>query len=147
MHRLPFIPFALFASLLSGVEARASDHAGAYGYELQSASVSDSGAVFVDLMAADFFETSLRLSQSRRIEAQTASHYLSLDEAGRAKFREARKRQWREMSEETRRALRGTKTPRFENLDEAQKQTFRRIAAETLGAAGRPASQRAPGDI
>ncbi|WP_133162418.1 hypothetical protein [Hyphococcus luteus] len=95
----------------------------------------------MDLMAADFYETSLRLSQAQRIEAQTARRYLTLDAAGRARFRAARKRQWREMSEAERQALRGAKRPRFDNLDETQKQTFRRIAAETLGAGSGPASQ------
>ena len=90
--------------------------------------------VFVDLMAADFYESGLRLAQSRRIEAETARRYLTLDEAGRARFRADRKRLWRKMSEAEREALRGAKRPLFANLDEAQKQPFRKIAAEELGA-------------
>lgn len=98
-------------------------------------------------MAADFFESNLRLAQSRRIEAETAQRYQSLDAAGRARFRAARKRQWREMSESERAALRGTKRPRFANLDETQKQTFRQIAAQELSGGARSAQKLARGDI
>ncbi len=90
--------------------------------------------IFVELVAADFFESSLRLAQARQIEAATAKRYLSLDEAGRTAFRERRKKMWRQMSEPEKAALRGAKRPRFANLDETQKQTFRRIASEELGA-------------
>jgi hypothetical protein len=91
--------------------------------------------VFIELIAADFFESDLRLAQSRQIEAETAKHYLSLDDAERARFRAERKSAWRHMSPGERAALRGAKLPRFANLDEKQKQTFRRIASEELGAA------------
>ena len=111
----------------------------------QTASLPVAGADFVELVAADFFETDLRLAQSRRIEAATAQRYLSLPEPARAQFRAERRRLWRQMSEEQKAELRGAKRPRFANLDEAQKQTFRRIAADGLGAAGRPHAAR--GDI
>ncbi len=88
---------------------------------------------FVDLVAADFYEARLRLSQSRRIEAATARRYLSLAPDERARFRAARKRAWREMSESERALLRNAKLPRFSNLTEAQKSPFRRIASEELG--------------
>lgn len=94
---------------------------------------------FIDLLAADFFESGLRLAQSRRIEAQTASRYLSMNQADRARYRAERKRIWREMSNKERAALRDAKRPRFSNLDDVQKQTFRRIAAEELGAPSSPA--------
>lgn len=101
--------------------------------------------IFVDLVAADFFESGLRLAQSRQIEASTAKRYLSLDGIDRARFREERKRLWRQMSDQEKMALVGAKLPRFANLDETQKQTFRRIALEELGAG--PANSVHPGDI
>lgn len=96
-------------------------------------------------MAADFFESSLRLAQSRKIEAATAKRYLALDETARERFREERRRLWRMMSDQEKAALRGAKRPRFANLDEIQKQTFRRIASQELGAG--PALSGRPGDI
>lgn len=90
--------------------------------------------VFVDLLAAEFFEDRLRLSQSRRVEAETARRYLALSPADRAAFRAERKRVWRQMSDEEKRMLRGAKHPQFSNLTEAQKQPFRRIASRELGA-------------
>lgn len=101
---------------------------------------------FIDLVAADFFESDLRLAQSRRIEAQTANRYLSMTHKDRARFRAERKQIWREMSDKERASLRGAKRPRFSNLDDTQKQTFRRIAAEELGGAPSPA-RLSQGDI
>lgn len=123
----------------SGVRAAAAGEraeAPPSGGVARASAAAAGGDAFVNLMAADFFESDLRLAQSRRIEADTASRYLGLDEAGRARFRAERKRLWREMSDAERDALRGAKRPRFDNLDEAQKETFRRIAAQELGAAG-----------
>lgn len=113
--------------------ALAGDPSEARTGSLQAASLPAGAPDFIDLVAADFYETDLRLAQSRRIEAETAQRYLSLSEPERARFRAERRRLWREMSEEDRARLRGAKTPRFVNLDEAQKETFRRIAAEELG--------------
>lgn len=112
--------------------------------QLLSASTGEKDA-FVELVAADFFESDLRLAQSRQIEAATAERYLSLDAAGRAQFREKRRAAWRRMSDQERAALRGAKRPRFANLDEAQKQTFRRIASQELGAGSNSGFH--PGDI
>jgi len=109
-------------------------------------SVSASGTdIFTDLVAADFFESDLRLAQSRQIEAATARRYLALDETDRAVFREKRRQLWKQMSEQEKAALRGAKRPRFANLDETQKQTFRRIASEELGAGAEQITH--PGDI
>ena len=132
LRKRPPFSSILALTFVFTAEAMAQDH----GDPIRHAATDTAhnpGGVFVDLMAADFFESSLRLSQARRIEAQTAKRYLSLDEAGRARFRAERKRQWRALSEAERQTLRGAKRPRFDNLDEAQKQTFRRIAADTLG--------------
>ncbi|MFC2953524.1 hypothetical protein ACFOOP_16420 [Marinicaulis aureus] len=109
-------------------------------------SVSAAGTdIFIDLVAADFFESDLRLAQSRQIEAATARRYLALDGTGRAVFREKRRQLWKQMSEQEKAALRGAKRPRFANLDETQKQTFRRIASEELGAGAEQIAH--PGDI
>jgi len=96
---------------------------------------SDEKAV-VDRLAADFFSQSLRLSQSRKIEALTAEIYLSQSDQGRARFREERRRLWRAMPENQRRALRSVKRPQYFNLSEAQKRPFRKRAFETLNASG-----------
>lgn len=144
--RLQFLfPAAFALTLCSAFDAQAGERAGAPIHEARAASFPEAGAVFVDLMAADFYESGLRLAQSRRIEAETARRYLTLDEAGRARFRAERKRLWRQMSEAERDALRGAKRPRFANLDETQKQTFRKIAVEELGA--RPGSAGGRGEI
>ncbi|WP_411818411.1 hypothetical protein [Hyphococcus sp. DH-69] len=94
---------------------------------------SGNGGVFVELIAADFYEHQLRLSQSRRIEAATAKRYLSLTETERARYRAERRKIWTSMSETERAALRSVKRPKYANLDEWQKQTFRRIASDELG--------------
>ncbi len=132
MHR----PFRLSAAtavmLCLSIQAHAGGPSDASGRPL---SVSAPGTdIFVDLVAADFFESDLRLAQSRQIEAATARRYLALDGTGRAAFREKRRQLWKQLSDQEKAALRGAKRPRFANLDEAQKQTFRRIASEELGA-------------
>lgn len=137
---------AAFALTLCGaLDVQAGEPPEAPAQEAIQASYPETGTAFVDLMAADFYESGLRLAQSRRIEAETARRYLTLDEAGRARFRADRKRLWREMSEREREALRGAKRPLFANLDETQKQTFRKIAAEELGA--RPGAARGRDEI
>jgi hypothetical protein len=132
----------MLVAALCGVARAESQEAGASGVRPAKAAQTD---IFVDLVAADFFETDLRLAQSRQIEAATSARYLALDEAGRAQFRAERRRAWRQMSEHEKTALRGVKRPRFDNLDETQKQTFRRIASEELGAAA--AGGIRPGEI
>jgi len=93
----------------------------------------DVSTIFVDLVAAEFFEERLRLSQSRRIEAETAREYLTLSPEARARFRAERKKQWAGMSTEERAVLRGVKLPSFGNLTEQQKRPFRQIALRELG--------------
>lgn len=120
----------IVAGMAAGLPARAGDVEAA----LRPASTADAAPPFVELVAEDFFENRLRLSQSRRIEAETARHYLSLAPLERERFRADRRARWRAMSEEQRAALRGVKTPQFSNLDEEQKLVFRRIASDELGA-------------
>jgi len=91
------------------------------------------GDVLIDRVAADFYEHALRHSQSRNIEAATAGIYRNLQPAAQAAFRAERRARWREMDDVERAALKGVKTPAFENLSEAQKAPFRRAAAEKLG--------------
>jgi len=101
---------------------------------LQPASHGLESPGFVDLVAAEFYESRLRLAQSRMIEAETAQRYLSLPPMERNQYREERRRVWRSMKETERAALRQASRPRFSNLDEGQKEIFRRIAEEELGA-------------
>ena len=86
----------------------------------------------VDRMAADFYESDLRLSQSRQIEASTASIYREMPSEDKASFRDERRDDWRAMSDEQRNALRGVKTPNYDNLADSQKAPFREIAREQL---------------
>ncbi len=98
----------------------------------------------VDRVAAEFYEKSLRRSQSRNIEAATAEIYRRLDEEEKSAFRERRRRAWQDMNETARHSLRGVKTPKFRNLTETQKAPFRRAAERRLGAgenAGRPSGK------
>lgn len=85
-----------------------------------------------DRIAADFFENELRLSQSRRIEAQTAEQYRALAPMEKKAFREERRRLWRAFSHEQQLALRNVKRPAYQNLSEEQKATFRQTAAANL---------------
>lgn len=85
-----------------------------------------------DRLAADFFENDLRLSQSRRIEAETVNEYLSLSLDARETFRDERRRFLRSLSHEQRLALRNVKTPAYNNLSEDQKERFRRDALSRL---------------
>ncbi len=136
---------ALALCCVSGALAGGGAHAPSQNAP-RKASLPQSDGI-VDVLAADFYETSLRLAQSRQIEAETARRYLSLDDAGRAQFRAERRKLWRAMSAEQRSALRGVKRPVFANLADEQKQTFRRIASEALGAAPSAGRRLAQGDI
>lgn len=99
----------------------------------------DGADPLLDAIAADFFEDHLRLSQSRRIEAATASQYLSLSAEEKSDFRATRREIWRRMTDEEKALLRGVKQPRYSNLTEQQKQAFRRIAAQEIGVLPVPA--------
>ena len=94
----------------------------------------DGQKILVDRVAASFFEESLRLSQTQRIEAQTAQLYLEMTPEEQAAFREARRDIWRAMTHEERMALRGVKRPAYANLSDEQKAPFRRTALQTLRA-------------
>ena len=93
-----------------------------------------------DRLAADFFEKDLRLSQSRRIEAETANSYRSLSPREQEDFREERRRFLRSLSHEQRLALRNVKRPAYNNLSEDQKERFRRAALSALAPASGAAS-------
>lgn len=90
----------------------------------------------VDLLAADFYQDSLRQSQASAIERHTSEIYQSATPAARAAFRDERRASWQGMPESDRAALRDAKRPAFRNLTEAQKAPFRSIALDKLGAAG-----------
>jgi len=93
----------------------------------------------VDRMAADFYESDLRLAQSRQIEASTAAAYSSMSERERAEFREERRESWQTMRDEERKALRNVKLPAYSNLTDAQKAPFRQIAIDRLAPRPNPA--------
>lgn len=97
----------------------------------------------IDLMAADFYENSLRLAQTFKIEAQTAADYQYLPEDQRQLFRSKRRDIWRALSDEQRQTLRGVKRPQFLNLSENQKDPFRKIAFDRLTGAPRPETVQA----
>ena len=121
--------FTLFGSF--GVTAHAQSNV--------SATASDSGGQFmVDRVAADFFENSMRQSQSKRVQAETAAIYQNMGEAERAAFRERRRAMWQAMSEAEKMSLRDAKTPRYLNLTEEQKRPFRDIAQSQLTGGGAP---------
>ncbi len=98
--------------------------------------LADYEKAIIDQMASDFFEKSLRLSQSREIEAVTPAIYRSLAPADRARFRAERRLAWRDMSDGQRQALRGVTRPSYDNLAEVQKLPFRRNAVSVLSASG-----------
>ncbi len=88
----------------------------------------------IDRMAGDFFENSLRYSQAKRIETETAAHYQAMTPEERAAFRDQRRQMWRAMNEAQRQSLRNAKTPLYLGLSEDQKRPFRDIALEQLKA-------------
>lgn len=90
----------------------------------------------IDLLAADFYEDSLRQSQASAIEKHTSEIYQGATPAERAAFRDERRANWQGLSDEDRAALRDAKRPSFKNLTNAQKAPFRSIALDKLGAAG-----------
>lgn len=90
----------------------------------------------IDLLAADFYEDSLRQSQSGAIEKRTSEIYQSATPAERSAFRDERRANWEDMTQSDRVSLRDAKYPTFKNLTETQKLPFRSIALDKLGAAG-----------
>ena len=98
--------------------------------------LADYEKAIIDQMAADFFENSLRLSQSREIEAATPAIYRSMAPKEQARFRAERRLLWRDMSDRQHRALRGVTRPDFDNLAEIQKLPFRQNAVNVLSASG-----------
>lgn len=135
-----FGPFNMcMAALVSALLLMSPAHAGGASQDVEphqgpvQASAPNPNQEFVDLLAAEFFEHSLRLAQSQRIEAETAKAYLALPPEARRQFRKMRRKIWLSMPPKEREALRGAKRPRFANLDERQKTAFRRIASQELG--------------
>lgn len=100
--------------------------------------------IFVDMVAAEFFENELQSVQSTRIEAATTAHYRSLSPEARAQFRKARRSAWANMSPAARAALRTSQGPQFGNLTQAQKLVFREIAERRLGVTKAQDSAYAP---
>lgn len=98
--------------------------------------LADYEKAIIDRMAADFFEKSLRLSQSRQIEAATPAIYRSMPPQEQARFRAERRLLWRNMADRQHQALRGVTRPEFDNLAEIQKLPFRRNAVSVLSASG-----------
>lgn len=90
----------------------------------------------IDKVAADFYETALRRSQSYAVEAKTSARYAVAEPSARDEFRRRRLQAYEEMSDAERDALRGAKTPAFANLTEEQKAPFRSVALDQLAAAG-----------
>ncbi len=99
---------------------------------LQWETLSQNEQLLVDRMAADFYESDLRLTQSRQIEASTAATYSSMSEKERFEFREDRREIWQNMQDDEREALRNVKLPTYSNLSDSQKAPFRQIAIDRL---------------
>ena len=99
---------------------------------LQWETLSENEQILVDRMAADFYESDLRLTQSRQIEASTAASYSSMSPEERFDFRENRRETWQNMQDEERAALRNAKLPTYSNLTDGQKAPFRQIAIDRL---------------
>ena len=99
---------------------------------LQWETLSQNEQLLVDRMAADFYESDLRLNQSRQIEASTAASYSSMSAQERSEFRENRRETWENMQAEERAALRNVKLPTYSNLTDGQKAPFRQIAIDRL---------------
>ena len=117
---------------LEGAIAAQSSGFDSAAIEQRWEALSPSEQTMVDRMAASFYESELRLAQSRQIEASTSSIYTAMSEDERAEFRDARRGEWRSMRPEERAALRNVKLPAYSNLTDAQKAPFRRIAINRL---------------
>ncbi len=99
-------------------------------------SMGHSDRVIVDRLAADFYERSLRYSQTQTIENNTARAYAGATAPNRANFRAERRQQWHQMNGNQQQAMRNVKRPVFAHLSELQKWPFRDHALHQLGAAG-----------
>lgn len=97
--------------------------------------------LIVDRLAADFYERSLRYSQTQTIEQNTARAYTGATPPARAAYRAERRQQWQQMNQNQQYALRNVKRPVFAHLSESQKWPFRDHALRQLGAAGAIAQQ------
>ncbi|GAB4519640.1 MAG: hypothetical protein Kow00133_05500 [Amphiplicatus sp.] len=102
--------------------------------DLRWEALSESERALIDRLAADFYESSLRVAQAEAIETRTGELYRNAPPAARASFRAERRAAWRRMNERQRSALRGVKRPAYRNLAETQKAPFRRHALDLLGA-------------
>lgn len=141
--RTPYLISLISAlALCTPISAAAQDSGfGSAAAEQRWETLAPGDRAMVDRMAASFYESDLRLAQSRQIEASTSSIYTAMSERERSEFRDERRSEWRSMRPEERAALRNVKLPAYSNLTEAQKAPFRRIAIDRL--APEP-SQEAP---
>jgi len=92
--------------------------------------------MIVDRLAADFYERSLRYSQTQAIEANTARQYYEASPPQRNQYRDERRRQWQNFNSDQQQNMRNAKRPAFAHLSENQKWPFREHALIQLGAAG-----------
>lgn len=131
------VVFGLTTFLSVNVSVQAEDRSSVMrGYDVRWEALAPDEKAMVDRMAADFYQDTLRHAQASAIEENTLRSYLALDPVERAEFRSERRKQWREMSEEQRQALRNSETPNFYNLTEEQKRPFRSHALDMLGGQG-----------
>ena len=136
--RRPFLFGVIFSLVLFGSLRVNAGEPGesAARFDISWHVLADYEKAIIDQMAADFFEKSLRLSQTRQIEATTPAIYRSLARHDQARFRAERRLLWRKMSDRKRQALRGVTRPDFDNLAEIQKLPFRQNAVRLLSASG-----------
>ena len=120
---------AFGALTFSGMTAWAASNA---EYSGEWDRLDPSEMVFVDRIAAAFFENDLRQAQAARIEGATAAYYVGLSAKDRAIFRQKRRTDWRAMGDNLRAKLRDAKRPNYFNLTDAQKNPFRRDAYRKL---------------
>ncbi|MEM9616819.1 MAG: hypothetical protein AAF936_02570 [Pseudomonadota bacterium] len=139
------ILFGLFFAIAASGSMTALAQSGGFSSSRAEArweGLSDNERAMVDRIAADFYQSDLRLAQSRQIEASTSAIYASLSDKEREQFREERRSDWKAMQQEERAALRNVKLPAYSNLTEAQKAPFRQIALDRL--APKPAPVETP---
>ena len=130
------VVFGATIFLSVNVQVHAESPLSVTGPDLRWNVLSDDEKALIDRIAADFYEATLRPSQSQTIEDGTALAYIQGDKAARNAFIKERRAQWRRLNADERRALRNTKTPNYDNLTDAQKMPFRRHALDKLKAKG-----------
>ena len=130
------VVFGATIFLSVNVQVHAESPLSVTGPDLRWNVLSDDEKALIDRIAADFYEATLRPSQSQTIEDGTALAYIQGDKAARTAFIKERRAQWRRLNADERRALRNTKTPNYDNLTDAQKMPFRRHALDKLKAKG-----------